>query len=271
MLLIIYGQLETPGRRRYLTMNKAIWTALLAGAVACGASDEQQYAEIELGTAEQDLSVGTGSGFSTATSRAACTFPGPSGQDCRVYVPNTLTVGYCFSGLSTTEKNELKAGIAIVDGATSFTFAETSFPCTLSMQKGAVSGSTSNIDGFLNFGPTGTLTNLTSPAGSGHLNGTWKAFTSGTVVVDATKAFNQGAFERPNLMKHMGGAAALRMLGQGSQTLDTTYANSPGRRHWLSVLTNPVTGVTSGEACRMNAINNSAPANQISANTTCGQ
>lgn len=245
-------------------------------ALACGAAEEQDTPdldtagdEIELGTAEQALKVGTGSGFSSASSHLACTFPGGSGQDCRINVPNTLTIGYCFSGLSTTEKNELKVGINIVDAGSNWTFTETSAPCPLFIQKGAVSGSTTRIDHYVSFSPGGTITNLTSPAGAGHLNGTWKAFTSGSAVVDADKAFNQGAANRPDYMAHMGGRVAQLHLGQGSVDNDTAYAHSPTRRNMLSAFT-PITGLTSGDTCRLNAINNAAPANQVSALTTCG-
>jgi hypothetical protein len=129
----------------------------------------------------------------------------------------------------------------------------------------------SNVDDFVSYAPAGTITALTSPAGTGHLNGSWASFSAGTVVVDMDKLFAQGAFERPNLVKHAGGWVALLSIAGGTTTNPAgAYAHSPSLRNMSSVLTNAVTGLTSGEVCRANHYNLGAPLNQITSAFTCG-
>jgi hypothetical protein len=249
---------------------KHLWLAV-ALAFGCGAS--QDAAELDgedFGQEEQAIIIGTnGHGFSTADSHLACAQPGVSGQDCRIpQLPPSLQISYCFTGFTAADKADLKNAIVSLDSqvSSSYQFVEvTGSVCTLSFLAGVTGAAgTTNIESFVKFTPTGTVTTLSSPSGAGHVNGTWKSFTLGNVGVDTAKlTATYSATDRSWALFHIAMSAGSLMLGEGR----STAASSPTRRAMAPVAT--LFSLTPGEVCRINVLNGNVSPTTVSALSSC--
>lgn len=264
-------------------MKQYIAIGLLA--LACGAAEEQDTPdldtagdEIELGTAEQAINIGTGGhGFSTASSRMACGQPGPSGQAC--FIPGVVSVNvkYCFnnpagSPFTATEMTDIKFGINMVNSDLSaWNYTEVPFTdpnCVLIFAVGGLGSGTSNIDNYMAFLPLSSgQVSLTSPAGTGHVNGSWTSFLKAQVTVDTAKIAGLGASMAPLVRGHLGAHSAAHYVGLGAQT-SGSYGVSPSRRN-VNLAGYLINGLTAGEKCRANSLNSVNPT-QVYAATTCG-
>jgi hypothetical protein len=244
---------------------------------ACGAGYENQDDngidlegdEVELGSVEQAVNIGTGGdGFANTSGQLRCAQPGGTGQAC--FIPaaaNKTTVSYCFAGFSAAENapqgivDFISQGIEQVDGQLgTWKLFPTQFPCDITIQKGALSGSTPIITNFVKMTPGGTLTALTSPAGIAHVNGSWTSFTKLSVVVDSDKMVAQGLPGSQNWF-YFGGAIAARYVGLGIQT-DQSVGQNYATRKALITVGGPFmfnAGVSPGEVCRADNTTNLNP------------
>lgn len=271
-------------------MKKYLAIALLA--IACGAAEDQDAPDLDtagdeidvgttgsdIGTAEEAISIGTGgNGFEVAARGLACAQPGIAGQNCFMSAVQSGTVNYCFNSaspvLTAAAKTGIREGIAAVDPAAhNWTFHEVASGSTCKLEfRGTLSDPTgptlaSNIDDFATWSPSGN-TFLTSPAGTGHVNGTWFGFTSLIVRYNTAKALAQGLGLDRIYGRHLGGNAAGRFMGLGSR--DSGNYSFTYMRRFVSVATDFTTVLTTGDRCRVDSLNTTS-ATTISAVTSCG-
>lgn len=233
--------------------------------------------DAEIGQTEEAINIGNGGyGFSNATAQLRCAQPGVLGQNCFASaVPNNKTIGYCFQGFDNTQKGRIDLGVQQVSGQTNWTFNTTSFPCPLVFSNSPdQSGSTSgNIENFMTATPGGLVTNLTSPAGVSHVNGTWRSFTAMNVALKLAKlSIVASPAQQAEDIQHMGAHAAALFIGLGAQQDGTLQAISSPTRRAIDVGSSgfglPST-LTPGEVCRANNISAGTPT-QISALFGCG-
>ena len=273
-------------------MNKYLF-AIASILFACGGApdvangntpEEQLQEDIDnaavFGQTEEAINVGNGGyGFTNASSQLRCAQPGLSGQVCFASAVK-VNATYCFTGspsFTNTEKTLIDQGMQLVNGQSggNWHFAMSSFPCDIVFQSSTnQSGSTSaNIENFMTATPGGTLTALTSPAGTSHINGSWTSFNALSVVIKTTKLqiVTTGA-PYNTIIKQMGSHAGLLYGGLGvQQDTSSTGLGSPSRRllDFNGTVGVPPTTLTPGETCRLRFQGVGTP-NQISAIFGCG-
>lgn len=264
------------------TFNKFVLVLAALAAFACGSENtvvngntpEEQASE-DIGQTEEAINIGNGGyGFTNATSQLRCAQPGVNGQVCFASAVKK-TAAYCFTGspsLTNTEKAVIDQSMQLMNAqTTNWHLALGAFPCDIVFQKStSQAGSTSaNIENFMTATPGGTLTPLTSPAGTSHVNGTWKSFTSLSVVLFLDKLSIVAApAPAQQVLRHMSKHAAALYMGLGTQQ-DPSGTVSPTRR--LVDFNNTVgpSDLTAGEKCRANNESVGTPT-QISAVFGCG-
>lgn len=250
-------------------MNK-LFALLLLGLFACGSFNDgivddgtadEDSEEVDLGQTKEAIQVANGGyGFTNAASQLRCAQPGVSGQVCFASAVK-VNATYCFTGspaLTNTDKAVIDQQMQLVTSQTggNWHLAMGSFPCDIVFQQSTdQSGSTSaNIENFMTATPS-TLVSLTSPAGSGHINGTWTSFSKLTVTLKLVKLSIVAAPpQAQSVLKHMAGHAAALYMALGTQ--QQAAADGPGIQSWTRrvVDLNNTIGIpfslTPGEKCR---------------------
>lgn len=238
-------------------------------ALACSGEYEAGVDEAEeFGELEQPIGIGNGGyGVSTGSQRLACSQPGLTGQDCRIPIDTDKIVSYCFDPLMpAAEVTQITAGVELIDTQTNWTFNRiTSTTCPLYFQAFSVlGGSGTNMDQYTHPTFSGIITTLTKGTNP-PINGSWKSFTKLIIQVDSADVALSS--NPPALDFHIGAKGAAFFVGLGTQT-DAAHLNSPTRR---SVLTAPITTLTSGEICRANNYNgNNGLQTFVGIASTCG-
>ena len=246
-------------------------------ALGCGSDDIGD--DVELGQAQEAIIVGNGGyGFANSAAQLRCAQPGVSGQVCFASAVK-VNATYCFTGtpaFTNTDKAVIDQQVQLVNSQTggNWHLALGTFPCDIVFQQSTdQSGSTSaNIENFMTATP-GTLTSLTSPAGTSHINGTWTSFSKLTVTLKLAKlAIVAAPGQAQNVLKHMAGHAAALYMGEGTQ--EQAAGAGPGIQSWTRrvVDLNNTIGIpfslTPGEKCRAQFQGVGTP-NQISAIFGC--
>lgn len=265
-------------------MIKNFLTSIYASAIVgcalifgqgCGAAPEQDEAS-DIGQAEEPIVIGTGGyGVSTSSLQGRCAQPGVSGQVCFSWAPVGVT-NYCFSGFNAADQANITSGIEAVDGQTGLAFNNVgTFPCDMSIQQGAVANGTTNcggsrcIEGLVKISFTGTHTALTSPAGAGHVNGTWTSYNKTVSVVDIAQ---NALLETPGLhtaeMFRFGQHIAALHMGLGSQDSTATRSFGTDRATFTLGASWTNAGLSAGEVCRVNGMSLGVPT-QITAPFGC--
>lgn len=273
-------------------MKKLILALVAFLAVACGTAqqdrgiingnsqEEQLQEDIEnaavFGQTQEAINIGNGGyGFTNAASQLRCAQPGLSGQVCFSSAAKK-TATYCFTGspaMTNTDKAVVDQVLQGLNVQTNFHFNMSSFPCDIVFQQSAdQSGkTTANVENFMTASPSGTVQSLTSPAGTGHVNGSWKSFNGLSVVLKLTKLSIVAAPPRAQeILRHMAGHAGALYMGNGTQESSTSQGiNSPTRRVVDLDGTIGTPGVlTAGEVCRANNLAVGTPT-QITQTASC--
>ena len=263
------------------TFNKLILGLVALFAFACGSVDDQAQDDQsgdEIGQSEEAISTGTGYGFTNATTQLRCQFPGPLGQVCRANKVAAKSATYCFQGFTQADRDLIAGGIEVVDSATNWTINPSvggAFPCDIAIQNGGTNQSTGTcsgsmcIESLVKFIPGGTLGTLTSPAGTGHVNGSRTSFTAASVVVDANliPLVETGPGFHSALMTQIGGHIAAKFIGLGGQTANLSSVTR--RQTYTNGFTGGLNGLSSGEVCKANNTT-AGNLNQIVEPVTCG-
>lgn len=250
--------------------------ALVSLAYGCGAAqDGDDTADsTELGQDQEAIKVGTGGyGFTNAATQLRCATPGLQGQVCWANGAQLSSFSYCFApGFTAQEQDFLSQGIEQVDSQVNQDFFPTSsFPCTISIQRGAVAGGNQPfVQNYVKVMPGGDIGTLTSPAGATHVNGSWTRFSSISVVVDGAKLQANIPTLITQNMFAFGGHIAAKQLGLGTQTdtanNGTSYATRRAVMTPADFFVNA--GLAPGEICRANSIV-LGNLNQITTNINC--
>lgn len=266
-------------------MNKLI-LLVIAFALGCGgqASDSDTSVDFDqvvapatdIGQAEEPIVIGTGGyGVSTSSLQGRCDAPGVSGQVCLSWAPVGVT-NYCFSGFSDADRLDITQGIEFVDSQVGIVMNNVgTFPCDMSIQQGAVANGATNcggsrcIEALVKISFTGTHTNLTSPAGTGHVNGTWTSYNKTVSVVDiAQNALLETVGLHTAEMVRFGQHIAALHMGLGSQNSTATRNLATDRATFTLGASWFNFGLSNGEICRINGMSLGVPT-QITAPFGC--